>query len=71
MSSKWKNRKLGFIVIFDYEKQLKLQNAHINSEGVGYCLNNEIEYLIYKDFQLYEDIESKKPIISLDITEKM
>ena len=58
---------LGFLLIFDYEKQISLRNNNNNSEGVGFCINSNIGYLIYKDFQLYQDLDSKNPITSIDI----
>ena len=58
---------LGFLLIFDYEKQISLRNNNNNSEGVGFCINHNISYLIYKDFQLYQDLDSINPITSINI----
>jgi hypothetical protein len=58
---------LGFLLIFDYEKQISLRNNNNKSEGVGLCINDNIAYLIYKDFQLYQDLDSIEPITSIDI----
>ena len=55
---------IGFLLIFDYDKQISLKNKE--TEGIGYCLNNQIEYLVYRDFQLFDSLNSKEPISSID-----
>lgn len=58
---------IGFILIFDYTRQNLLMKKNDRNEGVGYCLEHNIAYLIYKDFQLFEDLNSKTPITTLNI----
>ena len=60
---------LGFMLIFDYEYQKKFnQKNNIKSEGIGFCDNNNIDYLIYKDFQLFKTMEDILPIDHIEIT---
>ena len=58
---------LGFLLIFDYDNQILLKQANNETEGVGYCSKENISYLIYRDFQLFESLDSKMPITSLDV----
>ena len=51
---------LGLLFIFDYDKQLSLKNKE--NEGVGYCSKNKIVYLIYRDFKLFDSLNSDKPV---------
>jgi len=55
---------IGFLLIFDYDKQISLKDKE--TEGAGYCIKNQIEYLIYRDFQLFNSLNSKKPITSIN-----
>ena len=59
---------LGFLLIFDYDKQISLKNRE--NDGVGYCSKNKIAYLIYKDFQLFDSLNSEKPVIVTSIDAK-
>ena len=66
-----KIHSLGFILIFDYDHQKDyLKNTNIRSKGVGYCINNNIDFLIYKDFNIYKDLEDTNPINSIEITNR-
>jgi len=58
---------LGFILIFDHDKQSLLKKNNNTSEGVGYCESENYAYLIYKDFKLFKDLDSKDPIVSLNL----
>ena len=63
--------ELGFLLIFDYSKQITLRNKNNNCDGVGFCLQNNIEFLICKNFKLYYDLDSQNSINSFIITEQM
>ena len=62
--------EIGFLLIFDYNHQKTLLDKNNKSEGVGFCEENEIDFLIYKDFNLYKNINDNEPIKSFDVTEK-
>ena len=62
---------LGFMLIFDYDKQKILKEKNIYSEGIGFCLESNIYFLLYKNFQLYEDLDSKYPITSINIDKSL
>ena len=59
--------EIGFLLIFDYERQVFLKNKGCKTQGVGYCDKNKIAYLIYKDFQLYDNLDSQNPITSINV----
>ena len=59
--------EIGFLLIFDYERQVFLKNKGCKTQGVGYCDKNKIAYLIYKDFQLYDNLDSQDPITSINV----
>lgn len=61
---------IGFLLIFDYEHQKKILEKKSKSSGVGYCLEKNIDFLIYKDFKLFKNIEDINPIKSIEITDK-
>ena len=58
---------IGFLLIFDYERQAFIRKKGSKTQGVDYCDKNKIAYLIYKDFQLYDNIESQEPITSINV----
>ena len=58
--------EIGFLLIFDYEKQVLFKKSN-KTQGVGYCNENKIAYLIYKNFELYENLDSKEPIVSINL----
>ena len=60
-------KEIGFLLIFDYEKQAILRKKGCKTQGVGYCDDNNIAYLIYKDFQLYDNLDSAFPITSINL----
>ena len=62
---------LGFMLIFDYDKQKILKEKNIYSEGRGFCLENNIYFLLYKNFKLYEDLDSEDPITSINIDKSL
>ena len=62
---------LGFLLILDYEKQMDLKNKNNKTDGVACCKRYNIEYLIYKDFQLYNSLDSVTPINSFQITNNL
>ena len=57
--------EIGFLLIFDYERQVILKKNNNKTQGVGYCEKENIAYIIYKDFQLYDNLESKDPITNI------
>ena len=61
---------IGFLLIFDFEHQKKILEKNSKSSGVGYCLENNIDFLIYKDFKLFKNIDDSNPIKNFEITDK-
>jgi len=61
---------LGFLLIFDYNHQKKLLDKNNESNGAGFCLKYNIDFLIYKNFKLYKNIEDTDPINSIEVTDK-
>ena len=59
------------MLIFDYDKQKILKEKNIYSEGIGFCLENNIYFLLYKNFKLYEDLDSEDPITSINIDKSL
>ena len=59
------------MLIFDYDKQKILKEKNIYSEGRGFCLENNIYFLLYKNFKLYEDLDSEDPITSINIDKSL
>ena len=62
---------IWFLLILDYDKQVELRKQNNKSDGVEFCLAKKIEFLIYKNYELYKYLDSDKPIDSLNITENM
>ena len=58
--------RIGFLLIFDYGKQLFLKNENSKSQGTEFCKEYNIAYLIYKDFKLYPDLDSQNSIASIN-----
>ena len=63
--------ELGFLLIFEYNKQIELKNKNNKCDGVGFCMKNNIAYFICKDSKLYNDLDSNKPIDKFIITDEM
>ena len=61
---------LGFLLIFEYEHQKALLKRNNKKEGVPFCINNNIDFLIYKDFNLYKEVNANQPIKSINVTKK-
>ena len=59
--------QLGFLLIFEYEHQKKLIENNNTSNGVGFCENNHIDYLIYKNFAFYKKVDDSEPIKSINV----
>ena len=57
---------LGFMLIFESEAQKKKIGK--NNEGIGYCLKTNFDFLIYKDFLLYKNLNDTMPINSIKVT---
>ena len=57
---------LGFMLIFESETQKKRIGK--TNEGVGYCLKTNFDFLIYKDFLLYKNLNDSMPINSFKVT---
>lgn len=62
--------EIGFLLIFDYNHQKTLLEKNNKSDGIGFCDKNEIDFLIYKDFNLFKKVNDIEPIKSFDVTEK-
>jgi hypothetical protein len=60
--------EIGFLLIFDYNHQKTLLEKNNKSDGVGFCDENEIDFLIYKDFNLYKEVNANQPIKSINVT---
>ena len=58
--------QIGFLLIFEYGKQIILKNENSKSQGTEFCKENNITYLIYKDFKLYPDLDSQNSITSIN-----
>ena len=58
--------QIGFLLIFEYGKQIILKNENSKSQGTEFCKENYITYLIYKDFKLYPDLDSQNSITSIN-----
>ena len=61
---------IGFLLIFDYNHQKTLLEKNNTSDGVGFCDKNEIDFLIYRDFNLFKNVNDTEPIKSFDVTKK-
>ena len=61
---------LGLLLIFEYEHQKDLLERNNKTEGVGFCINNNTDFLIYKDFNLYKEVNANQPIKSINVTQK-
>ena len=61
---------LGFLLILDYNHQKKLQDKNNQSNGVGFCLKYDIDFLIYNNFKLFKNIDDSEPINSIKVTNK-
>ena len=64
----YKIDSLGFLLIMDYNSQIKLKQKNNKKEGVGFCLKNNIDFLIYKNFELYKNLEDLQPIKLIKVT---
>ena len=61
---------IGFLLIFQYEKQIQLLNENNQKSGVIFCENYFYDYLIYKDFQLFQNLNAENPINQFIVTKK-
>ena len=61
---------LGFMLIFDYEYQKNLKENNNQSEGIGFCIKNNIDFLIYKNYKLVKNLDDNEPINNIQVTEK-
>jgi len=61
---------IGFLLIFDYNHQKTLLEKNNTSDGVGFCDKNEIDFLIYRDFNLFKNVNDTEPIKSFDVTKE-
>lgn len=62
--------KLGFLLIFDFEHQKDLRKNKTKNEGFVFCIKNNIDFLIYKDFKLFKNIDDINPIKSIEVTDE-
>lgn len=60
---------IGFMLIFDYAHQKSLVEKNNKTQGVGFCMDNNIDFLIYKDYKLFKNIKDKNPITAFEITD--
>ena len=58
---------IGFMLIFEYIHQKKLKEKNNNSDGFRYCINNNIDFLILKNYQFYKNLDDEIPIKSFEI----
>ena len=61
--------EIGFLLIFEDQHQKEVLVSVKNNEGILYCKSKKIDYLIYKNFQLYKEVNDLSPIISFDVRE--
>ena len=66
----YKIDELGFLLIFEYKHQKALLERKNKTEGVGFCTDNNLDFLIYKNFMLFKEVDDSEPIKSIDVTEK-
>ena len=59
--------EIGFLLIFEHQHQVEILKANSNSQGVLFCKLNDLDYLIYKDFKLFKEVDDKEPIKSFDV----
>ena len=59
--------KIGFLLIFESQHQVELLKENIKTEGVLFCKFNDLDYLIYKDFKLFMEVDDDEPIKSFDV----
>ena len=60
--------EIGFLLIFEYKHQMALSHTNYQSQGFRFCDNNNLDYLIYKDFNLYKRLDDQQPIKSIQVT---
>lgn len=61
---------LGFFLIFDYSYQKILKDKNNQSNGAEFCVMNDIDFLIYHNYQLFKNIDDSNPINSIEVTNK-
>jgi len=61
--------EIGFLLIFEDQHQKEVLDSNKKNEGILYCKNRKIDYLIYKNFQLFKEVNDSSPIISFDVRE--
>ena len=59
--------EIGFLLIFENKHQMEVLENKRKNEGVIFCQNNGLDYLIYKDFKLFKEVDHKEPIKSFDV----
>ena len=59
--------KIGFLLIFENQHQVEVIEKKKKNEGVLFCQSNSLDYLIYKDFKLFKEVDEKEPIKSFDV----
>ena len=47
-----------------------MQDKNNQSNGVGFCLKYDIDFLIYNNFKLFKNIDDSEPINSIKVTNK-
>ena len=63
----YKIDEIGFMLIFENQHQAELLEESIKNEGVLFCKINDLDYLIYKDFNLVMEVDDDEPIKSFDV----
>ena len=63
--------ELGLLLIFDFEHLKALRENNKKSEALEFCIKNDIDFLIYKDFQLFKNIDDTNPIKSIEVADKI
>ena len=59
--------EIGFMLIFENQHQVELLKEKRKNKGVLFCKCNNIDYLIYKDFKLFKEVDDQEPIKSFDV----
>ena len=58
------------MLIFENQHQAKLLKENRKTEGVTFCELNSLEYLIYKDFNLFKEVDGNEPIKSFNVSKR-
>lgn len=58
------------MLIFEYEHQKALIEKNNKSDGFIYCNGKNIDFLIYKNFKLFKNINDTNPINLIKVSNR-